>query len=133
MVPFGSLTTRTFRYFFNGFQSPELERLMDGIKAQLAEKEYQRMVSNIDPDTLNASSIASGIRQDMKDMKEVKAHAIGIVNVLYTGAAVFTAVFMISAHFTEDLGMVCCVYPMQTCYCRLVNPTHYVCIMCSFA
>ncbi|KAK3820238.1 MAG: endoplasmic reticulum-based factor for assembly of V-ATPase-domain-containing protein [Benniella sp.] len=86
-------------------RSPELERLMDGIKAQLAEKEYQRMVSNIDPDTLNASSIASGIRQDMKDMKEVKAHAIGIVNVLYTGAAVFTAVFLISAHFTEDLGM----------------------------
>ncbi|KAF9346807.1 hypothetical protein BGX34_003605 [Mortierella sp. NVP85] len=86
-------------------RSPELERLMDGIKAQLAEKEYRRMVSNIDPDTLNTSSIASGIRQDMKDMKEVKAHAIGIVNVLYTGAAVFTAVFMISAHFTEDLGM----------------------------
>ncbi|KAG0361879.1 hypothetical protein BGZ54_008903 [Gamsiella multidivaricata] len=84
-------------------RSPELDRIMEGIKAQVAEKEYQRMISSIDPNA--RGSIANSLRQDMKDMKDVKAHAIGIINVLYTGAAVFTAVFMISAHFTEDLGM----------------------------
>ncbi|KAF9347045.1 hypothetical protein BGX26_001441 [Mortierella sp. AD094] len=85
-------------------RSPELDRIMEGIKAQLAEKEYQRMVSSIDP-SANGNSIASGIKQDLKEMKDIKAHMIGIVNVLYTGVAVFTAVFMISAHFTNDLGM----------------------------
>ncbi|KAF9921483.1 hypothetical protein BGZ65_010315 [Modicella reniformis] len=85
-------------------RSPELEQIMEGIKAQIAEKEYQRMVSSIDPDAGSGSSIAGSIRQDVKEMKEIKAHAIGIINVLYTGAAVFTAVFMISGHFTEDLG-----------------------------
>ncbi|KAI1317257.1 hypothetical protein EDD11_008743 [Mortierella claussenii] len=83
-------------------RSPELEQLMEGFRAQVAEQEYQRMVSSIDPTA--SSSIANHLRQDMKDMKDIKAHAIGIVNVLYTGAAVFTAVFMISAHFTDDLG-----------------------------
>ncbi|KAG0276196.1 hypothetical protein BGZ95_007851 [Linnemannia exigua] len=88
-------------------RSPELEKLMDGYKAQVAEKEYQRMISTIDrdsPQSAASSTIAYNLRQDMKDLKEVKAHAIGIVNVLYTGGAVFTAVFMISAHFTEDIG-----------------------------
>ncbi|KAF9909839.1 hypothetical protein BX616_011039 [Lobosporangium transversale] len=84
-------------------RTPELERLMDTFRAQAAEKEYQRMISCVDP--TSSTSIANNIRQDIKDMKDIKAHAIGIVNVLYTGAAVFTAVFMISAHFTEDLGM----------------------------
>ncbi|KAF8984043.1 hypothetical protein BGZ46_008964 [Entomortierella lignicola] len=84
-------------------RSPELERIMDGVKAQLAEKEYQRMISSIDSNA-NNDSIANGIRKELKEMKDVKAHMIGIVNVLYTGVAVFTAVFMISAHFTEDLG-----------------------------
>ena len=80
---------------------------MEGYKAKLAEKEYQRMISSLDPNSptsVASSTIAYNIRQDMKELKEVKAHAIGIVNVLYTGGAVFTAVFMISAHFTEDLG-----------------------------
>ncbi|KAF9120256.1 hypothetical protein BGW39_011542 [Mortierella sp. 14UC] len=88
-------------------RSPELEKLMDGYKAQIAEKEYQRMISSIDRDSPNSaasSTIAYNLRQDMKDLKDVKAHAIGIVNVLYTGGAVFTAVFMISAHFTGDIG-----------------------------
>ncbi|KAK3838074.1 MAG: endoplasmic reticulum-based factor for assembly of V-ATPase-domain-containing protein [Linnemannia gamsii] len=88
-------------------RSPELEKLMDGYKAQVAEKDYRRMVSSIDRDSPNSaasSTIAYNLRQDMKDLKDVKAHTIGIVNVLYTGAAVFTAVFMISGHFTEDLG-----------------------------
>ncbi|KAF9116795.1 hypothetical protein BGX27_010412 [Mortierella sp. AM989] len=85
-------------------RSPELDRIMEGVKAQLAEKEYQRMVSTIDPNT-NSNSLASGIKQDLRELKDVKAHMIGIVNVLYTGAAVFTAVFLISAHFTDDLGM----------------------------
>ncbi|KAF9905550.1 hypothetical protein EC991_001580 [Linnemannia zychae] len=88
-------------------RSPELEKLMEGYKAQVAEKEYQRMISTIDPNSPNSaasSTIAYNIRQDMKDLKDVKAHAIGIVNVLYTGGAVFTAVFMISAHFTQDIG-----------------------------
>lgn len=76
---------------------------MQGIKAQVAEKEYQRMVSSINGPT---DSVATHLRQDIQDMKDVKAHAIGIVNVLYTGAAVFTAVFMISKHFTDDLGKV---------------------------
>ncbi|KAI8601659.1 endoplasmic reticulum-based factor for assembly of V-ATPase-domain-containing protein [Dissophora ornata] len=84
-------------------RNPELDRIMEEIKAQVAEKEYQRMISSIDPSSKNGS-IASGLRQDLKDMQDVKAHTIGIINVLYTGAAVFTAVFMISAHFTEDLG-----------------------------
>ncbi|KAG0218943.1 endoplasmic reticulum-based factor for assembly of V-ATPase-domain-containing protein [Mortierella sp. GBAus27b] len=86
-------------------RSPELERIMDGIKAQLAEKEYQRMVSSVDPDSLDSSSIAGAIRQDLKDMRDIKAHSIGIINVLYTGASVFTAVYMISGHFTEDIGI----------------------------
>ncbi|OAQ25777.1 hypothetical protein K457DRAFT_141008 [Linnemannia elongata AG-77] len=89
-------------------RSPELEKLMDTYKSQLASKEYSRMISSIDPNSLTSSTsstIAYNLRQDMKDLKDVKAHSIGIVNVLYTGAAVFTAVFMISAHFTEDLGM----------------------------
>ncbi|KAF9560683.1 hypothetical protein EC968_006081 [Mortierella alpina] len=84
-------------------RNPELERLMEGFKAQVAEKEYQRMVSSIDPNA--SSSMANNIRQDLKDLKDVKAHSIGIINVLYTGGAVFTAVFLISAHFTQDLGM----------------------------
>ncbi|KAF9168176.1 hypothetical protein BGX21_003489 [Mortierella sp. AD011] len=84
-------------------RSPELDRIMEGIKAQLAEKEYQRMISSIDPNA-NGNLIASSIKQDLKEMKDIKAHMIGIVNVLYTGVAVFTAVFMISAHFTDDLG-----------------------------
>lgn len=104
---------------------------MDGIKAQLAEKEYQRMISNIDPDTFNSSSIASGIRQDMKDMKDVKAHTMSIINVLYTGAAVFTAVFMISAHFTEDLGMVWVTFtpcrPVLFFFGCLAKPAHSQC------
>ncbi|KAF8934613.1 hypothetical protein BGZ52_003823 [Haplosporangium bisporale] len=82
-------------------RNPELDRIMEGIKAQVAEKEYQRMVSSISGPT---DSVATHLRQDIQDMKDVKAHAIGIVNVLYTGAAVFTAVFMISKHFTDDLG-----------------------------
>ncbi|KAG9061777.1 hypothetical protein KI688_006928 [Linnemannia hyalina] len=86
-------------------RSPELEKLMDTYKSQLASKEYSRMISSIDPISSNSSTLAYSLRQDMKDLKDVKAHTIGIVNVLYTGAAVFTAVFMISAHFTEDLGM----------------------------
>ncbi|KAF9922309.1 hypothetical protein FBU30_007596 [Linnemannia zychae] len=88
-------------------RSPELEKLMDGYRAQIAEKEYQRMVASINrdsPTSAASSTIAYNIRQDMKDLKDVKAHTIGIVNVLYTGGAVFTAVFMISAHFTQDLG-----------------------------
>ncbi|KAF9951410.1 hypothetical protein BGZ70_001001 [Mortierella alpina] len=84
-------------------RNPELDRLMEGFKAQVAEKEYQRMVSSIDPNA--SSSLANNLRQDLKDLKDVKAHTIGIVNVLYTGGAVFTAVFLISAHFTQDLGM----------------------------
>ncbi|KAG9325158.1 hypothetical protein KVV02_003575 [Mortierella alpina] len=84
-------------------RNPELDRLMEGFKAQVAEKEYQRMVSSIDPNA--SSSLASNLRQDLKDLKDVKAHTIGIINVLYTGGAVFTAVFLISAHFTQDLGM----------------------------
>lgn len=76
---------------------------MEGIKAQVAEKEYQRMISSINGPT---DSVATHLRQDIHDMKDVRAHAIGIVNVLYTGAAVFTAVFMISKHFTDDLGKV---------------------------
>lgn len=76
---------------------------MEGIKAQVAEKEYQRMVSSINGPT---NTVASHLRQDIQDLKDVKAHAIGIVNVLYTGAAVFTAVFLISKHFTDDLGKV---------------------------
>jgi sorbitol-specific phosphotransferase system component IIBC len=81
---------------------------MDTYKSKVAEKEYNRMIASIDrdsPSSQTSSSIAYNLRQDMKDLKDVKAHAIGIVNVLYTGGAVFTAVFMISAHFTEDLGM----------------------------
>ncbi|KAF9940109.1 hypothetical protein BGZ67_008288 [Mortierella alpina] len=85
------------------YRNPELDRLMEGFKAQVAEKEYQRMVSSIDPNA--SSSLASNLRQDLKDLKDVKAHTIGIINVLYTGGAVFTAVFLISAHFTQDLGM----------------------------
>ncbi|KAF9434280.1 hypothetical protein BGZ76_008279 [Entomortierella beljakovae] len=85
-------------------RSPELEHIMEGVKAQLAEKEYQRMISSITPG-VNNNTLASGIKQEMKDMKDIKAHMIGIVNVLYTGAAVFTAVYMISGHFTDDLGM----------------------------
>ncbi|KAF9154490.1 hypothetical protein BG015_000777 [Linnemannia schmuckeri] len=89
-------------------RSPELEKLMDKYKSQVAEKEYNRMIASIDrdsPSSAASSTIAYNLRQDMKDLKDVKAHAIGIVNVLYTGGAVFTAVFMISAHFTEDVGM----------------------------
>lgn len=78
---------------------------MDGFRAQVAEKEYRRMVSSVDPNA--SSSVANNLRQDLKDLKDVKAHTIGIINVLYTGGAVFTAVFLISAHFTQDLGMVC--------------------------
>lgn len=86
-------------------RSPELEKLMDSYKSQLASKEYSRMISSIDSTSSTSSTIAYNLRQDLKDLKDVKAHTIGIVNVLYTGAAVFTAVFMISAHFTDDLGM----------------------------
>ncbi|KAG0199763.1 hypothetical protein BGX28_007003 [Mortierella sp. GBA30] len=85
-------------------RSPELERIMDGIKSQVAEKEYQRMISSIDPNS--SSSVANSLRQDIRDMQDVKAHTMGIINVLYTGGAVFTAIFMISSHFTRDLGMV---------------------------
>ncbi|KAG0324751.1 hypothetical protein BGZ99_001471 [Dissophora globulifera] len=85
-------------------RSPELDRIMDDVKAKLAEREYRRMISSIDYTASSNGSISSGIRQDMKELKEVKAHTIGIINVLYTGAAVFTAVYMISGHFTEDLG-----------------------------
>ncbi|KAF9099708.1 hypothetical protein BGX23_000082 [Mortierella sp. AD031] len=88
-------------------RSPELDRMMEGYRAQAAEKEYQRMIATIDPSSPSSaatSTIAYNLRQDMQDLKDVKAHAIGIVNVLYTGVAVFTAVFMISAHFTDDLG-----------------------------
>ncbi|KAF9430925.1 hypothetical protein BGZ94_002054 [Podila epigama] len=84
-------------------RNPELDRIMEGIKAQVAEKEYQRMIASISGGP-HGSSMSANLRQDIKDLKDVKAHAIGIVNVLYTGAAVFTAVFMISAHFTQDLG-----------------------------
>lgn len=79
---------------------------MDNIKAQVAEKEYQRMVSSIDASAGESLSIGSSLKQDMKEMQEVKAHLTGIINVLYTGGAVFMAVFMLSAHFTDDLGMV---------------------------
>ncbi|KAF9337133.1 hypothetical protein BG006_006163 [Podila minutissima] len=82
-------------------RNPELDRIMEGIKAQVAEKEYQRMVSSINGPT---NTVASHLRQDIQDLKDVKAHAIGIVNVLYTGAAVFTAVFLISKHFTDEIG-----------------------------
>ncbi|KAF9320640.1 hypothetical protein BG003_005389 [Podila horticola] len=82
-------------------RNPELDRIMEGIKAQVAEKEYQRMVSSINGPT---DTVASHLRQDIQDMKDVKAHTIGIANVLYTGVAVFMAVFMISKHFTDDLG-----------------------------
>ncbi|KAG0307136.1 hypothetical protein BGZ98_000954 [Dissophora globulifera] len=85
-------------------RSPELDRIMEDVKAKLAEREYRRMISSIDYTASSNGSISSGIRQDMKELKEVKAHTIGIINVLYTGAAVFTAVYMISGHFTEDLG-----------------------------
>ncbi|KAG0263944.1 hypothetical protein BG011_007777 [Mortierella polycephala] len=84
-------------------RNPELDRIMEGVKAQIAEKEYQRMVSSIS--TSNDSSVAHNIRQDIKEMQDVKAHAMGIINIIYTGAAVFTAVFMISSHFVQDLGM----------------------------
>ncbi|KAF9948302.1 hypothetical protein BGZ72_009771 [Mortierella alpina] len=83
-------------------RSPELDRLMEGFRAQVAEKEYQRMVASVDPTA--SSSVANNLRQDLRDLKDVKAHTIGIINVLYTGGAVFTAVFLISAHFTQDLG-----------------------------
>ncbi|KAG0346754.1 hypothetical protein BG004_000906 [Podila humilis] len=83
--------------------NPELEKIMENIKSQVAEKEYQRMVSSVNHK--NNNTVADYLRQDIQDLKDVKAHAIGIVNVLYTGAAVFTAVYMISAHFTNDLGM----------------------------
>ncbi|GJJ75120.1 TMEM199 family protein [Entomortierella parvispora] len=86
-------------------RSPELERIMDRIKAEVAEKEYQRMVSSINGNAGGPVSIGSSLKQDMKEMQEVKAHLTGIINVLYTGGAVFMAVFMLSAHFTEDLGM----------------------------
>ncbi|KAG0056641.1 hypothetical protein BGZ83_004166 [Gryganskiella cystojenkinii] len=85
--------------------NPELERIMEGIKAQVAEKEYQRMISSIDPHASENLSIGGHLRQDMKEMQEVKSHLTGIVNVLYTGGAVFMAVFMLSAHFTTDLGI----------------------------
>lgn len=78
---------------------------MDEIKAELAEKEYQRMISGVGSGS-NTNSISGGIRQDLKELRDVNAHMIGIINVLYTGAAVFTAVFLISSHFTEDIGMV---------------------------
>jgi hypothetical protein len=92
-----------------GIQSPELERIMEGIKAQVAEKEYQRMISSIDSNGDNGPlTIGSSLRQDMKEMQEVKAHLTGIINVLYTGGAVFLAVFLLSSHATDDLGMVSC-------------------------
>ncbi|KAF9582129.1 hypothetical protein BGW38_000609 [Lunasporangiospora selenospora] len=85
-----------------GSFSPELERIMDKVKAQIAEKEYQRMVASVDPHSSHNSSLGANLSQDLKD---VRSHTLGIVNVLYTGVAVFAAVYLISGHFVQDLGM----------------------------
>ncbi|KAG0228038.1 hypothetical protein BGW42_002456 [Actinomortierella wolfii] len=82
-------------------KNPELERILDEARAQIAAKEYDRMMDGI----TGASSDSGSLRDQMADLREFKSTLIAIANILYTGIAVFVAVYMLSKHVYEDIGM----------------------------
>ncbi|KAF9969557.1 hypothetical protein BGZ73_008046 [Actinomortierella ambigua] len=79
--------------------SPELERILNEARAQIAAKDYNRMVDSI------SGSSGTGLREQMAELRGLKSTLISIVNILYTGVAVFIAVYMLSKHVFEDVGM----------------------------
>ncbi|KAG0270624.1 hypothetical protein DFQ27_002615 [Actinomortierella ambigua] len=82
-------------------KNPELERVLNEARAKIAAKDYNRMTDNVSM----TSSGSGSLREQIAELREMKSTLITIVNVLYTGVAVFVAVYMLSKHVFEDIGL----------------------------
>ncbi|KAI8995927.1 endoplasmic reticulum-based factor for assembly of V-ATPase-domain-containing protein [Gaertneriomyces semiglobifer] len=83
-------------------KSPELVRILENIKADLANKEYAEMVRHVstfrERDNVPASSIGNDLRDAFRQMT-------AIINVIFSILAVFMAVYWVSGTVTRDIGM----------------------------
>ncbi|KAI7872190.1 endoplasmic reticulum-based factor for assembly of V-ATPase-domain-containing protein [Spinellus fusiger] len=82
-------------------KSPAFEAYLEQLRQEQAEKEYQRMVQS----AVTPAEEESVLRQQAKELKQVKGHVATIVNILFSMVAVATAVFVASSTMSRDIGV----------------------------
>ncbi|KAL1915290.1 uncharacterized protein VTP21DRAFT_6748 [Calcarisporiella thermophila] len=84
-------------------KSPELLQRLEEIRTDLANKEYARMVGN--PNLAGQSTIPLDSTTYQEELREATRITTGIFNILFSVAAVCTAIFYASRTVTDDPGM----------------------------
>ncbi|KAI8908833.1 endoplasmic reticulum-based factor for assembly of V-ATPase-domain-containing protein [Powellomyces hirtus] len=81
-------------------KSPELVKILDDIKAELANREYAEMTKNVSfqRDSMRAPLNIGG------ELRDAFRSLSAVFNVLLSIAAVFAAVFWVSGTVTQDIG-----------------------------
>ncbi|KAI9159273.1 hypothetical protein H9P43_008613 [Blastocladiella emersonii ATCC 22665] len=82
-------------------KSPELQRILDVIRAEQEESEYERMTGRHLSDSDLASPDAAQLGEDPKAVSKV---LIGSFNVFFTAASVFVAVMWIGPTISDNVA-----------------------------
>ncbi|KAJ3092778.1 hypothetical protein HK102_003041 [Quaeritorhiza haematococci] len=82
-------------------KSPELQKILNDVRTQLENQEYERMVRNVSTYTGEQRPLESF----SKDLRNVSKLMSSIMNVLFSVGAAFVAVFYFSYTVSEDISV----------------------------
>eukprot|EP00842_Homolaphlyctis_polyrhiza_P001100 jgi/Hompol1/1991/HPOL_002112-RA len=95
--------------------SAEYLRIMDEVRAVLANKEYEEMVMNVARSS--SHSATTGLAADMRELRNVSRQILSIFNVLVSMAAVFVAIYVASERLWSEAPFVSCNGPIMPYTC----------------
>nr|KAJ3420081.1 hypothetical protein HK105_006141 [Polyrhizophydium stewartii] len=85
-------------------KSPEYIKMMDEVRAYLANKEYEQMTNGLDSTASGKNKLLGGFSEDMLELRKASRHLISLANVLFSMVATFAAAYVLSGHVFAEQG-----------------------------